>query len=184
VSNLLTSYENHLSESEPKWFAIRTRFKSEKIAMKQLLRMGIETYLPIRQMTRRYGRKIRKVELPLINSFVFVRIKKNEYASVLETEYVSGFLKFGNNLLSIPEIEINMIKRLLGEDIEIEVEPKDDSYIRGDWFEVVKGPLMGMKGCLLNVQGKDKLLIELTNSGHTLHISVDTQLLRKISDAK
>jgi transcription antitermination factor NusG len=182
VSNL-TSYENHLNESEPKWFAVRTRFKSEKVALKQLHRLGVETYLPIRQMTRRYGRKIRKVELPLINSFVFVRIKKNEYASVLETEYVAGFLKFGNNLLSIPEVEINMIRRLLGEDIEMEVEAiiKDDSYEKGDWVEVTKGPLLGMKGRLLNIQGKDKLLVELTNSGHTLHISIDTDLLRKIN---
>jgi transcription antitermination factor NusG len=180
VSNL-TSYENHLSESEPKWFAVRTRFKSEKVALKQLQRMGVETYLPIRQMTRRYGRKIRKVELPLINSFVFVRIKKNEYASVLETEYVAGFLKFGNNLLSIPEVEIEMIRRLLGEDIEIEVVVKEESYAKGDWVEVTKGPLLGMKGCLLNIQGKDKLLVELTNSGHSLHISIDTDLLRKIN---
>jgi transcription antitermination factor NusG len=180
LSNL-TSYENHLSESEPKWFAVRTRFKSEKVALKQLQRMGVETYLPIRLMTRRYGRKIRKVELPLINSFVFVRIKKNEYASVLETEYVAGFLKFGNNLLSIPEVEIEMIRRLLGEDIEIEVVIKEESYAKGDWVEVTKGPLLGMKGCLLNIQGKDKLLVELTNSGHSLHISIDTDLLRKIN---
>jgi transcription antitermination factor NusG len=181
VSNLLTSYENHLNESEPKWFAVRTRFKSEKVALKQLQRLGVETYLPIRQMTRRYGRKIRKVELPLINSFVFVRIKKNEYASVLETEYVAGFLKFGNNLLSIPEAEIDMIRRLLGEDIDLEVVVKEDVYEKGDWVEVIKGPLLGMKGCLLNIQGKDKLLIDLSNSGHSFHITIDTDLLRKIN---
>jgi transcriptional antiterminator RfaH len=183
VSNLLPSYENHLSESEPKWFAVRTRFKSEKVALKQLHRLGVEAYLPIRQMTRRYGRKIRKVELPLINSFVFVRIKRNEYASVLETEYVAGFLKFGNNILSIPEVEIDMIRRLLGENIDIEVVVKEADYTKGDWVEVTKGPLLGMKGRLLNIQGKDKLLVELTNSGHSLHISIETNLLRKVNAA-
>jgi transcription antitermination factor NusG len=182
VSNQLPSYENHLSESEPKWFAVRTRFKSEKVALKQLQRLGVETYLPIRQMTRRYGRKIRKVELPLINSFVFVRVKKNQYASVLETEYVAGFLKFGNNLLSIPDLEIDMIRRLLGEDVDLEVVTKEENvYAKGDWVEVIKGPLLGMKGCLLNIQGKDKLLIDLSNSGHSFHITIDTDLLRKIN---
>jgi transcription antitermination factor NusG len=181
VSNQLPSYENHLSESEPKWFAVRTRFKSEKVALKQLQRLGVETYLPIRQMTRRYGRKVRKVELPLINSFVFVKVKKNEYASVLETEYVAGFLKFGNNLLSIPDQEIAMIRRLLGEDVDLEVVAKEDIYEKGDWVEVIKGPLLGMKGRLLNIQGKDKLLIDLSNSGHSFHITIDTDLLRKIN---
>jgi transcription antitermination factor NusG len=181
VPNKLQSYENHLSESEPKWFAVRTRFKSEKIALKLLNRAGVETYLPIRQLTRRYGRKIRKVELPLINSFIFVRVKSNEYSSVLETEYVNGFLKFGNNLLSIPDAEIDMIKRLLGEDIDLEVVIKEDAYEKGDWVEVIRGPLLGMKGCLLNIQGKDKLLIDLSNSGHSFHITIDTDLLRKIN---
>jgi transcription antitermination factor NusG len=181
VSKQLQSYENHLSESDPKWFAVRTRFKSEKVALKQLERLGVETYLPIRQMTRRYGRKIRKVELPLINSFVFVRVKKSEYASVLETEYVAGFLKFGNNLLSIPDTEIDMIRRLLGEDVELEVVAKEDAYEKGDWVEVTKGPLLGMKGCLLTIQGKDKLLIDLSNSGHSFHITIDTDLLKKIN---
>ena len=183
MSNL-KSYENHLSESEPKWFAVRTRFKSEKVALKQLQRMGVETYLPIRQLTRRYGRKIRKVALPLINSFVFVNIKKQEYSTVLETEYVAGFLRFGSNLLSIPEKEIKMIRRLLGEDSDLEIVVVETTdYAKGDWVEIILGPLLGMKGRLLNIQGKDKLLIELTNSGHSLHISIDTQLLRKINSS-
>jgi transcriptional antiterminator RfaH len=180
VSNL-KSYENHLDESESKWFAVRTRFKSEKVALKQLQRMGIESYLPIRQLTRRYGRKIRQVELPLINSFIFVKIKKQEYVHVLETEYVAGFLRFGNNILSIPESEIALLKRLLGEDIDLEV--VEATYSSGDWVEVIMGPLLGMKGRLLNILGKDKLLIELTNSGHTLQISIETQLLRKINSS-
>jgi transcription antitermination factor NusG len=58
---------------------------------------------------------------------------------------------------------------------------QEQSYAKGDWVEVTKGPLLGMKGCLLNIQGKDKLLVELTNSGHSLHISIDTDLLRKIN---
>ena len=70
-------HESHLSETEPRWFAIRTRFKSEKLAYKQLIARKIEAYLPIRHLIRRYGRKKREIDLPLINNFVFVKILKN-----------------------------------------------------------------------------------------------------------
>lgn len=171
--------ENHLSDTEPRWFAVHTRYKSEKLALKQLTFYGINAYLPIRNLTRRYTSKIRHVELPLINSFVFVKIKKDEYAKVLQTEYVHGFLKFGQNLLSIPESEIDLIRRLIGENIEVTAIEKD-YLIKGDLVEVVFGPLLGLKGRLVNIQGKERVVVELTNSGYSLEIDIEAHLLKKI----
>ena len=172
--------ENHLTEAEPRWFAVRTRFKSEKLAFKQLSLKGLSAYLPIRNMTRRYHKKIRHVELPLINSFVFVKIRKSEYVRVLETEYVAGFLKFGYNILAIPEQQIDLIKRLLGEKIDIVVEPS--GFQKGDWVEVTTGPLLGLRGQLVMIQGKERVLVELMNSGYTLQIAIDNYLLKKIKN--
>ena len=117
--------------------------------------------------------------MPLINSFVFVKIVKKEYVPVLETEYVAGFLKFGQNLLAIPEAQIDLIKRLLGEKIEVCVEEK--GLQKGDWVEVTAGPLLGLRGQLVTVQGKERVLVELINSGYSLQIGIDNQLLRKLS---
>jgi transcription antitermination factor NusG len=175
-----TDFENHLSDQEARWFAVRTRFKDEKVAYKQLQINNIPVYLPIKKLTRRYGRKIRHIELPLINSFVFVKIFKNQYHLVLQTQYTTGFLKFGNNLLSIPESEIQLIKRLLNEDIDLEIVPV--SLEKGDIVEIVAGPLLGLRGRLIQLQGKGKMLIDLHNFGHALQITVDNQLLRKIAE--
>jgi transcription antitermination factor NusG len=174
-----TAPENHLSDTEERWFAIRTRFRDEKMALKMLTLQDIHAYLPMRKLARRYTRKIRYVELPLINSFLFVRILHKDYSTVLQTQYVTGFLKFGQNLLSIPDEEINWIKRLLNEDIEIEVTTTD--FSKGDLVEVNAGPLLGLKGRLVEMQGKDKILVDLSNSGHTIHITIDKKLLSKLS---
>lgn len=172
-------YESHLSEEEPRWFAIRTRFKSEKLAHKQLLNRKIDAYLPIRHLTRRYGRKKREIDLPLINNFVFVKIVKKDYLTVLQTEYVNGFLKLGNNLLAIPETQIELIRRLLGENVEVEL-VESTGLEKGDWVEVTMGPLLGMQGRLIQIRGKEKVLVDLITSGYSLEISIDNQLLRKI----
>jgi transcriptional antiterminator RfaH len=172
-------HESHLSETEPRWFAIRTRFKSEKLAYKQLTLRQIDAYLPIRHLIRRYGRKKREIDLPLINNFVFVKIVKKDYLTVLQTEYVNGFLKLGHNLLSIPEVQIELIRRLLGENMDVEV-VENKGFEKGDLVEVTMGPLMGMQGRLIQVKGKEKVLVELMNSGYSLEISIDNQLLEKI----
>lgn len=173
------SVENHLDSNEFRWFAVRTRFKSEKLAQKQLKSKSIETYLPIRTLVRKYSRKLRQVEMPLIHSFVFVRIIKSQYVPVLETEYVSSFLKFGNNILSIPDEQINMLRRLLGENIDIEV--TEEKFHKGDWVEVTHGPLMGLRGRLVNIQGKERVLVEIMNSGFSIHMEIENNLLHKIS---
>lgn len=174
----LSESENHLSDTEARWFAVRTRFKSEKVAFKQLTSYKINAYLPIKHLTRRYSRKIRHVELPLISSFVFVKITKKEYVKVLETEYVAGFLKFGQNLLSIPEEQIDLIRRLLGENIDVSAH--EEFLAKGDKVEVIAGPLLGLQGYLINVQGKERVMVELINSGYSLQIDIDSHLLKKI----
>ncbi len=173
-----STYENHLDATTAKWFAVRTRFRSEKVAHKELTRNALETYLPIKPVVRKYNRKIRKTELPLIPSFVFVKITKGEYAKVLETEYVSCFLKFGGNLLSIPEKEIDLIRRLENVDFEITAAPA--TYAEGDEVEIIGGALIGIRGKLVSKGGKGWVCIELVNSGHILQIEVDTKLLRKL----
>jgi transcription antitermination factor NusG len=101
--------EIHVHETEPRWFAVRTRFRDEKVATKMLNTYGVHTYLPIKTVTRQYGKQVRKLELPLINSFVFVKICTHEYKKVLQTEYVSGFLKLGQNILAIPDEQIELM---------------------------------------------------------------------------
>ncbi len=174
--------ENHIDPIDPRWFAVRTRFRDEKMAFKMLTTYGVQTYLPIQKVTRRYGKKVRHVELPLINSFVFVKICSHEYRTVLQSEYVTGFLKLGQNILAIPDNQIELMRRLLGEGIELTVEVTTATYQKGDWVEVTSGGLMGLRGILVNIQGKDKMLVELVNSGYTLQMSIDRSLITKITE--
>jgi transcription antitermination factor NusG len=173
--------EIHVHETEPRWFAVRTRFRDEKVALKMLENYGIDAYLPIQKVTRRYNKKVRHLDLPLINSYVFVRICTHEYKAVLQTEYVTGFLKLGQNILAIPDEQIELMRRLLGEGVELTLEPTI-GYEKGDWVEVISGPLLGLRGVLVNIKGKDKMLIDLINSEHTLQISIDKSQLIKAAE--
>lgn len=168
---------NQLDDSEARWFAVYTKFKREKLVQKQLRDRGIEAFLPLQSYTRRYQRKIKHVEIPLISCYIFTKIIKPQYVPVLETPDVVNFVKIAKDLFAIPEAEIEIMKRVVGEKQEIEVQ--EGSYQMGDEVEIIGGNLTGLKGWLVGAESEKNLVIELENLGYSLRMTVDPALLCK-----
>ncbi len=166
-----------LDEQEQRWFAVYTKFKREKIVLRQLTERGIEAYLPLQSYTRRYTRKIKQVELPLISCYIFTKINKQHYIPVLETPDVVNFVKPAKELIAIPDSEMLLMKRVVGEGMELEVEPS--SYQIGDEVEIIGGNLTGIKGWLVETKTGKNFIIELDNLGYSLRMAVDPAMLRK-----
>lgn len=169
---------NHLHDSEPRWFAVHTRSRSEKFVQRMLAKKGIQVWLPLQKLLRRYTRSTRTVEKPLINCYVFVRIVKTQYVPVLETENVAGFVKFGKNLLSIPESQIDLLKRITLEE-GLDVEAVKGNFAEGDPVEIAFGNLAGLKGRIVRIEGKRKFQVELDYLFHSLLITVDAAFLER-----
>jgi len=178
MSTANATYENHLSITEARWFAIYTGFRKEKYVQEELRRKGVETYVPLMTHTRQYVRKVKTVELPLISCYVFVKITKQKYVPVLETEYVHRFVKFSKNLISIPEKEMELMRLIVGEKLAIKAEPM--KWETGERVEVMGGPLTGLRGKLVRRNNKREFLIELENIGYAFQLGVPPNLLRKI----
>mgnify|MGYP001214348924 CR=1 FL=1 len=169
---------NQLDEQEARWFAVYTGYKREKLVRKRLAERAIEAYLPLMAYTRRYERKVRTVELPLISGYIFVKITRKEYVPVLETPDVVSFVKFARNLIAIPEAEIRIIQRIVGEITDVEVRPNE--FCPGDEVEIIGGKLTGIRGKLLEGHENKNLLIELTHTGLSLRMYIAPGLLGKV----
>ena len=171
-------HENHLDAREARWFAVYARYTREKLVARRLQEKGIECYLPLQRLTRYYTRKVKHVELPLISGYLFTRITKPQYVPVLETPDVVQFVRFSRNLISIPESEIDIIRRVVGENVEVSAEP--NRFQPGDEVEIIGGQLTGLKGILLERRSDKNFLIELESLGYSLLMQVDPALLRRI----
>jgi len=171
-------FENHLEGKVKKWFAVRTRYKAEKEVCRQLSRKGIEVYIPLYSVVRQYTRKRKVLKLPLINNYVFVRIVREEYIPVLETANVVHFIRFSQNLISIPEDEILLLKRICREDIPVEI--AELAFHTGEEVEIIGGKLTGIRGQLLDTSGK-QFLVELMYIGIGLRLEIDPKLLSPVN---
>lgn len=169
---------NQLHEEKPQWFAIYVAFKKEKYAKQQLIKKGVETYLPLQKVIRQYERKVKKLEIPLINCYLFVRITKSEYVRVLETDYIFRFVKLGKDLIAIPDEEIEILRKVLNEKVEIEVE--ENIFQKGEDIIISSGNLTGVKGKLIAFQGKEKVVVQLDTIGYALQMELDKSLITKI----
>jgi transcription antitermination factor NusG len=174
---------NQLSSTESRWFAVYTKYKCEKYVADQLSKKHIEAYVPIITKTKKYSRKIKHYQIPLINCYVFVCINKAEYVPTLETEYVMKFLKQGKDLLCIPHTEIDTLKRVAGDVEEIHT-LENNIFQAGEEVEVISGHLTGMKGKIISRAGKRNFVLELNTIGYQLNIQVDLNLLRPVNHKK
>lgn len=170
--------ENHLDDATPKWFAVYTKYKREKRIREELERRGVQVYLPIQKLTRVYASKRKVVEMPLISCYIFVKITKDQYLKVLQTDNVVTFVRIAKNLISIPEKEIEIMKQVVGEGVQVTAEPK--GLHKGDAVEIIGGNLTGLKGVLVDNHGDKQVIIDLETMGYSLRMTLDTKYLRKI----
>ena len=74
------------------WFVIQTRPRWEKKVAQLLLGKGVETFCPLIKEKRQWSDRVKTIEKPLINAFMFVRINEAQRTSVRLTEGVINFV--------------------------------------------------------------------------------------------
>ncbi len=163
----------------PKWYAVYTRYKREKLVRQRLEEKGVQVYLPLQRFKRYYVRKVKTVDLPLISCYIFVCINKAYYVPVLETADVVQFIKFNNQLSPIPQREIDIMRMVTGEELEVEAVPRQNLR-PGDRVEIISGRLTGLTGHLLEGGGNKNFLVDLESVGYSLQLEVPKEALRQI----
>ncbi len=168
---------SHLHDEEKRWFAIYTKYKCEKYVIDKLLKKNIEAYIPLLKTTKRYTSKVKTYNIPLLNCYAFVRISKADYIKVLETEYVLKFIRQRKDLISIPDKEISLLRKIVGEFHE-NLEVSGFNFVEGQEVEVIAGSLTGLSGILVEKKNKNQFVVQLDHIGIQLRIDINPGLLR------
>lgn len=166
--------KNPFDEADSKsWLVIYTTPRAEKKANERLAEQGIETYLPLYKTIRQWSDRKKKVEIPLFNSYVFVKVSEKERLSVLETDGVVRFLYFLGKPAVVRQKEIDAIRLFLQETegLKIKVEV-------GQKVEIATGPMEGVFGEVVRV-GKDKLMLRIEQLSMSLVAEVDRGMVRE-----
>ncbi len=146
------------SKSDKLWYVVYTRPRAEKKVSEEMTNLGIESYVPLQKQLRQWKDRKKWIEIPLITSYCFVRISSKEYYNVLNSYNVVKYVTFEGKAAVIPEKQIDSLKQMLKQE-DFDVAVTYENFKPGKKVEVIEGPMIGMKGELLEIRGKNKFIL-------------------------
>jgi len=154
----------------PNWYALSTRARHEKKVYERLLQKQVECYLPLQTINKKWSDRYKTVEEPLFSCYVFVKMALKNRLQILQTDGVVRLVTFKNVPATIPESQINAIRLLLKQKMEIQ---RINYLTPGQKVEVTQGPLKGVYGVLINVKNKQRLALRLDGIMQAISVDID-----------
>lgn len=161
------------------WYALYTRSRQEKKVYQELTDQNIEAYLPLETKIKQWSDRKKKVEVPMIRSYVFVKSSEKEYYDILNTMGAVRYVTFEGKAASIPEWQIDVMRKML--DHSLPHHFSDERFFKGEQINITEGPLKGYEGEVVNdSKGKQKVIIRIANIGYSMVIESPLVFVKKI----
>lgn len=141
------------------WFALVVKSKCEFKAEEELDVLGVQTYLPSTTVVRKWSDRKKEIVVPIIRGYIFIYANEKERLYSLEQKSVVKCLFDGGRPASIPDWQIENLKKVLEQKPEITVE---NGLTLGDNVKIIDGPFEGVVG-----------ILQFAGTNRTLSVSID-----------
>ena len=167
------------SVTQKKWHVVYTRSRAEKKVYEELTIENIESFLPLQKKLRQWKDRKKWVEMPLLPGYCFVNISRKEYDKVLQTNNVVGYIRFDGKAAVIPDEQIHALRQLISQ-FDVDVDVSDKNFKKGKKIEIVAGPLVGVKGELIAMRGKNRFVVRIMQIHTTFSVELSADKLSYI----
>ena len=149
-----------------RWYVALVRMHHEKKVAERLSKMGIDSFVPVQQEIHQWSDRRKIVETVLLPMMVFVHADPKERMAALTLSTVSRYmvLRGEGKPAVIPDEQMARFRFMLDyseEAICMSYSP----LARGKKVRVIKGPLTGLVGELVALDGKNKIAVRLDMLG-------------------
>jgi len=154
------------------WYAVYTVVRHEKVVHQNLIDQGVTSFLPLIEVVNRWKDRKKKVSLPLFPGYLFVHTDLENKLKILKPRGVVRLLGFNGNPCPIPYSQIANIQKLISSNLSYD---PYKYFIKGKEVIVVKGPLEGAKGKIIERRGNYRLIlaVDLIQSAVSVEVDID-----------
>ena len=146
---------------EKKWFVIYTKPQQELKVVSQLSAMGITNYCPTITLVKQYSDRKKKVNKPLLSSYVMVKLEDKERNKVFACSGIVRYLFFLGKPAVVPASDIRLMQdHLKG----VYNDSKVTTLSVGDSHTITEGPFSGVSGRVVETDNT-KVKLELASIG-------------------
>ena len=166
-----------VSWDESHWYALHTKSRHEKVVEEGLRKKGIETFLPLRTITRHWSDRVKQIEEPIFKGYLFVQIPLRKRLEVLQTHGSVRLIGFNDQPVPVSEKELDAVRRFVQEEISVDPYP----YLAaGNRVYIRSGPLRGVEGFIVRKDRHTRLVISLDLLFQSISVEVDVALVEKV----
>jgi transcription antitermination factor NusG len=142
------------------WFVLYTKSRQEKKVAFQLEKMGITVYCPLVTQIHQWSDRKKKVEVPLISSYVFVKLKEKDRERVFGVPGIVRYVYWLQKPAIVRDDEIAIMKEWLSVETGA---AKVESLRCGDRMRISSGVFEGEEGVVeeVNKSRVQLLLVDL-----------------------
>jgi len=159
------------------WCAIYTRHQHEKAIAQILSAKGLEVFLPLYNATRRWKDRTMHLSLPLFPCYLFLRGMQERRLEVVTTPGIVSLLAINGEPATIPESEIESVRRVIEWGNRVEPHP----FLRcGDRVRVISGPLQGLEGILVRKKNLCRLVLSIEILERSAAVEVDVSAVERV----
>lgn len=165
-----------------RWLVVRSKSRQETLALENLERQDFETYLPMLQLKKRRRNKWVNIVEPLFPGYLFVHVDPDQttITPIRSTLGVNGIVRFGNNLVPIPDQVIEFLKQ--SEQPDTGHHQSDEPlFQKGDGVQIVDGPFTGLEGVYQMEKGEDRAMILIEIMGRQSNVAVKLDVIARRS---
>jgi len=164
------------------WRAFYVKPRHEKKVAKRLYNGGIEVFCPLTTVKVRWSDRLKSVQKPLINGYVFAWVTEKERREVVTDHGIYKTVFWNGEPATIREDEIEVMRLLINDAYQVETEP----YQPGDRVKVTGGGyvlgIAGLEGVVLKVLG-NRITLCLEGLKTQLSVTVPPHILSLITPA-
>ena len=168
------------NQQKENWYAVYTRPRSEKKVHELLTQYNFNCYLPLVTTIRQWSDRKKKVQVPLINSYVFVKMEEKKLKNILPITGVVRILKHLGKPAIIRDYEIENLKILLSDTDNINFMDNIDLK-KGDSIIVEKGVFKGLIAECIKLNGKHRVIVRIQGIENIIEVNIPLGYVKKIN---
>lgn len=170
--------EDNAAAQHSAWWALYTRHQHEKVVADMLTAKGFDVFLPLYDSVRRWKDRRKLLSLPLFPCYVFVRGGLDRRLQVVTTPGIHMILTRGERVATIPEAEMEAIRKSVNGHFRVEPHP----FLRcGERVRVTRGSLQGVEGILIRKKNLFRLVLSVDMLAQSVAVEIDASDVEPVS---
>ena len=149
-------------QEERKWYVAYVRMHHERKAAQKLDSMRIECFVPVKEEIHQWSQRKKKVSVVLTPQMIFIHATEEERMRALTLSSISRYLVLRGEHLPAVVPDDQMQRFMFMVDYSEEsVHSLDAVLTPGQKVRVIKGPLVGLEGEFMEMDGHSKIVVRL-----------------------